>query len=110
MKYAHEESPSVGQAWLELEESSRLSLLTKTILNSDFPKILQFTRALRTGSVFITFTEQVSPALRGTLLLDLEEFLKDAIDNGITIWCEPLGDKNALRNLRGVKIGDRGEL
>jgi hypothetical protein len=23
---------------------------------------------------------------------------------GIIIWCEPIGDKNSLRNLRGIEI------
>ena len=34
----------------------------------------------------------------------LEEDLKLNIDKGLTVWCEPLGDKNSLRNLRGIKI------
>jgi hypothetical protein len=38
------------------------------------------------------------------LILDLEEFLKNHLDSGISIWCEPLGDKNSLRNLRGIQI------
>ena len=38
------------------------------------------------------------------MLLDLEEKLKNEIDLGITVWCEPVGDKSKLRNLRGIKI------
>jgi hypothetical protein len=30
--------------------------------------------------------------------------LKSAVDRGITVWCEPVGDKSKLRQLRGVKI------
>ena len=41
---------------------------------------------------------------RGILLLDLEQLLKNKIDQGITIWLEPVGDKSKLRNLRGIKI------
>ena len=36
-------------------------------------------------------------------ILELEEKLK-LIDKGITIWCEPVGDKSKLRKLRGVEI------
>ena len=36
--------------------------------------------------------------------VELEEKIKYNIDRGITIWCEPVGDKSALRKLRGVKI------
>ena len=41
---------------------------------------------------------------RGLFLLELEERLKSAIDKGITIWLEPVGDKSKLRQLRGIKF------
>ena len=41
---------------------------------------------------------------RGTLLLNLEAILKKEIDDGISIWHIPLGDKNSLRNLRGIEV------
>ena len=50
------------------------------------------------------FTEPHGPEIRGTKLLDLEELLKENVDLGITIWLEPLGDKNSLRNLRGIEV------
>ena len=25
-------------------------------------------------------------------------------DKGITVWCEPIGDKSKLRKLRGIEI------
>ena len=34
----------------------------------------------------------------------LEEKLKKEIDEGLTIWLEPVGDKSKLRNLRGIVI------
>jgi hypothetical protein len=42
--------------------------------------------------------------MRGAFLLDLELLLKENIDSGVFIWCEPIGDKNSLRNLRGIEI------
>ena len=42
--------------------------------------------------------------MRGIILLDLEEQLKKNIDQGLTVWLEPIGDKSKLRNLRGVKF------
>ena len=49
--------------------------------------------------------ERIIPANeRGLLLLDLEEKLKIEIDKGITVWCEPVGDKSKLRKLRGIEI------
>ena len=41
---------------------------------------------------------------RGLLLIDLEKHLKTNIDEGLTLWCEPVGDKSKLRNLRGIKF------
>ena len=41
---------------------------------------------------------------RGVLLLELEKSLKLKIDEGITIWLEPVGDKSKLRQLRGIKF------
>jgi hypothetical protein len=41
---------------------------------------------------------------RGIFFLELEEWLKKMLDNGITIWHKPIGDKNSLRNLRGIKV------
>ena len=42
--------------------------------------------------------------LREMRLKKLEQKLKSNIDVGITIWCEPVGDKSKLRNLRGIKF------
>ena len=47
--------------------------------------------------------------MRGPLLLDLEEKLKKNIDDGITVWFEPVGDKSKLRNLRGITINQEKE-
>ena len=38
------------------------------------------------------------------MLLDLESLIKDNIDDGISIWLEPVGDKSKLRNLRGINF------
>ena len=46
--------------------------------------------------------ESIASNKRGLLLLELEEQLKRKVDNGITVWLEPVGDKSKLRNLRGI--------
>jgi hypothetical protein len=43
------------------------------------------------------------PQERGCLLLDLEDSMCEK-DPSIRIWHTPLGDKNTLRNLRGVVL------
>jgi hypothetical protein len=30
--------------------------------------------------------------------------LKAHIDDALTVWLEPLGDRNSLRNLRGIEV------
>ncbi len=53
--------------------------------------------------VYVNCLEKLSPSQRGTLLLDLEDEMCQK-DNRIRIWHIPLGDKNSLRNLRGIKF------
>ncbi len=53
--------------------------------------------------IYVNFISKVSPKDRGTLLLDLEDELFQK-DQRIRVWHIPLGDKNSLRNLRGIKI------
>ena len=45
----------------------------------------------------------LTPRERGSLLLDLEDELCKS-DANIRVWHTPLGDKNSLRNLRGVQL------
>ena len=45
----------------------------------------------------------LTPRERGSLLLDLEDELCK-LDANIRVWHTPLGDKNSLRNLRGVQL------
>ena len=53
--------------------------------------------------IYVNCTTKLSPSERGTLLLDLEDEMCKK-DNRIRIWHVPLGDKNSLRNLRGIKF------
>lgn len=53
--------------------------------------------------VYVKFITKVSPNERGTVLLDLEDELFKK-DQRYRIWHVALGDKNSLRNLRGIKI------
>ena len=46
---------------------------------------------------------------RGVLLLNIEDWIKNKLDNGITIWHESIGDKNSLRNLRGIEVNSTEE-
>ena len=54
--------------------------------------------------VYVSATESMSIADRADLILNLEKFLMNEVDPNIRVWHVPIGDKNSLRNLRGVKL------
>jgi hypothetical protein len=76
------DSPKPSDLWVKSDTEARLS----------------------NGDVFVELKEALPPHIRGTLLLDLEIELKAKIDASLVVWCEPLGDKSTLRNLRGIEI------
>ena len=107
--FANEDSPLAGSGWVSMDDPMRLeALITQIQTRMEFSGITP-TRTSVTGQVYVAFKEPIGSSLRGGLLLDLEEHLKNTIDPAINIWCEPLGDKNSLRNLRGIEIKSTNE-
>lgn len=102
---ANIETLSPTNAWVNQSNKSRISAV-ESIINADlaFKDILEVITTKSDGQVIVRFRIAQSADKRGTLLLDLEQSLKNSIDIGITVWLEPLGDKNSLRNLRGIKV------
>ncbi|MHB1141714.1 MAG: hypothetical protein ACYC1T_08155 [Sulfuricaulis sp.] len=66
--------------------------------------VLVIAAAKEDGQIIVNLTEPLAAGKRGQLLLDLEAFLKESIDPGLAVWLEPLGDRNSLRNLRGIEV------
>lgn len=107
--FANEDSPVAGSGWVSMDDPIRLETLNAQIKNrTEFSGITP-TRTSAAGQVYVALSEPIGSSLRGGLLLDLEEHLKNTIDPAINIWCEPLGDKNSLRNLRGIEIKSPNE-
>ncbi|WP_156302385.1 hypothetical protein [Methylogaea oryzae] len=52
--------------------------------------------------MIVGLLQPLSAGERGTLLLDLEAFLKETVEPSLAVWLEPLGDRSSLRNLRGM--------
>jgi hypothetical protein len=102
--FASSPTPKVGNAWVSCDSESRLNQINKVLEGTDFVEFITPTRALDDGQVYFSFKKQISSSIRGVFLLDLEILIKNRIDTGIIIWCEPIGDKNSLRNLRGIEI------
>ena len=104
--YANTDTPTPGHAWCQLTDDERRALVNKTVgaNMASSSQILVIVEAKLDGQVIVNLLEPVPADKRGTLLLDLEAFLKESIDPGLVVWLEPLGDRNSLRNLRGIEV------
>jgi len=102
--FANAETDAISESWKELNQESRIIKMSEVIKDTQFAELFRFTRALDSGAVYVSMEQPIGPSTRGTTLLDLEEFLKIKVEKGINVWCEPIGDRNSLRNLRGVQI------
>ncbi len=102
--FAEVNSPETSMEWHQLESDQRIKCIVDfRDSRPEFQK-LRVTRALIDGQVFVELVEPLPPAVRGSLLLDFESGLKTSVDRGLVVWCEPLGDKSTLRNLRGIEM------
>lgn len=109
--YTGDKCDLVSDTWASFSEEQRVAEIVSTISGSQFEGFVEPTKALSSGFVYVKLIRDLSPGERGAFLLDLEAKLKEEIDIGLSIWCDPLGDRNSLRNLRGVQIkkGDEVE-
>jgi hypothetical protein len=102
--HASTPTPQVNDEWIRKDNLSRLDQINKVLRGTSFEEFVSPTRTFDDGQIYFTLKKQISSSSRGVLLLDLELMLKENVDPGIIIWCEPIGDKNSLRNLRGIEI------
>lgn len=102
--YADIDSPETSLEWRQIDSDHRVKQVADFISSQTRFAKLKVTRALPDGQVFVELLEPLAPAVRGSLLLDFETELKTSVDQGLVVWCEPLGDKSTLRNLRGIEI------
>jgi len=97
-------SPVPGDDWVSLTRGERIDLIKKSI--QDFALSVDFdvVEANEGGQISVIINNTLSADERGPLLLNIERFLKLNVDNGITVWHAPIGDKSSLRNLRGIEV------
>ncbi len=103
---ARANTPSPSPGWRQLSERTRLACVMKALdtgLAAAYGNVV-IAAANSDGQIIVSLVEPMPAGARGTLLLDLEAFLKGAIDSGLVVWLEPLGDRNSLRNLRGIEV------
>ena len=101
-------TPTPGPTWVNNSDGGRVEILKNALTQSSnettFKGKVEVIEAKKDGQVIVRFLEALGPERRGTVLLDLEEYLKRTVDRGLTVWLEPLGDRNSLRNLRGIEV------
>jgi hypothetical protein len=103
-KFASTPTDAISTSWVTKSKEQRLKELFAATQGTHFEEFVTPTRALENGQVYISLNKPVSSSERGQLLLDLERHYKEKVELGINLWCEPLGDKNSLRNLRGIQV------
>ena len=99
------DSPIPSKDWLNTSEIERLSKIKEVITSITKYKEIDFTRAYNDGQVSLALNTYMEAKIRGPLLLDLEEYLKSIVEECITVWHDPIGDKNSLRKqIRGIEV------
>ena len=101
--FANAATPTTKKDWIVKSEKDRIEMISKELKKNILYKDFEVVKAQDNGQIILRIEKIIPVNKRGLLLLELEEKLK-LIDNGITLWCEPVGDKSKLRKLRGVKI------
>jgi hypothetical protein len=102
--YSTAETPVPGNEWITSSQNERMELVRNAWKEIEKYSNLTVIDCRSNGEVFVEMKEPMSSNQRGTFLLDAEQVLKKQVDEALTIWLEPLGDKSTLRNLRGIKV------
>ncbi len=103
--YADVPTPAPGAAWKSLNESQRVDQVKNKLeaCHTQFLSRIEIVTAKADGQVIVHMKQSLPASQRGPFLLDLEDYLRE-IDQALVVWLEPLGDKNSLRNLRGIEV------
>jgi hypothetical protein len=103
--YADVPTPAPGAEWTALNERQRVDHVKKKLEVSPmhFLSQIEIITAKADGQVIVHMKHSLPSNQRGPFLLDLEDYLRE-IDQALVVWLEPLGDKNSLRNLRGIEV------
>ena len=98
-------TPHTSPIWKDLSRDKKKEQLEAILVaHQEFKEAIQIVACKSDGQVTVRLLTLLTADKRGTLLLDFEECIKKYIDQGLTAWSEGLGDKNSLRNLRGIEV------
>ena len=101
---ANADTPITQKTWKLMPDIERIKLLNKQMGKKQDYMSISINKTTESGQVLVQLDGKFSASERGVYLLDFERYLKDNVDQGINVWCETIGDKNSLRNLRGIQI------
>ena len=104
LEYANVDSPLVKSRWKEVDTHTRIKWVSDALAENAHFEVLVPSQAREDGQVYLSMSRPLGASERGVVLRAAEAHLKDTVDQGITVWCEPLGDKNSLRKLRGIQV------
>ena len=90
--------------WINKTRDQRISIVSTQLKKFAGAEDFVVVEADEIGQIIIAIENGLPANKRGLYLLELEQYLKNNIDKGLHLWCEPVGDKSRLRNLRGVTI------
>lgn len=93
-----------SEKWLSRLDQDRINEVQKALDEDPLYAGFVCVEAQNNGHVILRIERTIPSNVRGLLLLELESKLKSTLDEGLTIWLEPVGDKSKLRQLRGVTI------
>ena len=102
--YSMEKTPKVSKVWLNQNQERRINSILMIIEKNQEFNCIKVLECHDNGNVDIDLDPSIRVGKRGLYILNFEELIKKEIDLGLTVWCKPLGDKNSLRNLRGIQI------
>ena len=103
--YASTPTPQVSPDWKNLSIPERKKKISDFLEKSYGRNVNIKVHAVpENGQVVLVMQEGLPANQMGSYLLKLETLLKENVDQGLTVWLEPVGDKSSLRKLRGVEI------
>jgi len=102
--------PLDSSDWINSSEKERIDIIQSVIKGFFWNDLVEISNALSNGQVSVQIKDAMTSSERGSFLLDLEAILKKEVDDGISIWHIPIGDKNSLRNLRGIEVEIKEDL
>ena len=106
LNFADSISPEPNESYIKLSEIDRLNLIESCLNNidSNWNENFSLSSARENGFVVLEFKKSIVVDGRSSYLLDIESKLCKMVDNSITIWIAPVGDKSSLRKLRGIEV------